>query len=93
MFVGILRLDLLVPGSDSLKDKRRVTRSLIERLRRRFGVSAAEVDGQGLWQRAIVGTCFVSGEQAEVQKALDGMIAWVSAQDGVELTSYDMEIR
>ncbi len=60
MRVGILRVDLHVPGAHSLKDKRRVIRSLKDRLFARFNVSVAEVGAQDLWQRAELGIALVA---------------------------------
>ena len=46
-----VRLELELPFSSSLKDKRRTLRSLKDRLRRK-NVSVVESDRQDLWQRA-----------------------------------------
>lgn len=62
MRMGWIRADLLIPMSHSLKDKRRPLRSLLEKLRNRFHVSAAEVDCQDLHQRAVIGVALVSGD-------------------------------
>lgn len=63
LLVGLLVLDLFIPASFSLKDKRRVIRSLQDRIRARFNVAAAEVDFQDLHQRAQL--AFVSVASAE----------------------------
>ena len=55
MYVAVASVTIHIPESRSLKSKRRVVRSLVERIRTRFGVSTAEVDGQGTWQSATVG--------------------------------------
>ena len=62
MHVGACMLTLHVPASHSLKDKRQVVRSLIERLRRQFNVAAAEVEEQDSWQTAVLGLVVVSNE-------------------------------
>lgn len=77
MFVGVLQVELSVPGAYSLKEKRHVLKGLIERLRRDFAVSAAEVDRQDVWNSAIVGVAFVSNDarhaQARLQHVLNAM--------------------
>ena len=59
MVVGVCTLDLHLPGVDSLKGKRQILLSLKERIQRKFNVSIAEVDGQDLWQRAVLGVVSV----------------------------------
>lgn len=61
MYVGVYRIELHVPGSQSLKMKRSVVQSLRTRLAQ-LGVSVAEVEGQDLWQRAVLGVGAVSSD-------------------------------
>jgi uncharacterized protein YlxP (DUF503 family) len=71
--VGVIAWELEVYGAQSLKDKRRVVKSIRERLRSRFPVSAAETAFQDLWQRAEIAACVVSGDRHHVDEVLDGM--------------------
>ena len=71
--VGVIVWELEVLGSQSLKDKRRVVKSLRERLQSRFRVSAAETNYQDLWQRSELAACVVSGEQHHATEVLDSM--------------------
>jgi len=73
MFVGIVRIELHLPGAQSLKDKRQVVRSLKERIRNRVHASVAEVDYQDLWQRAALGVAIVSGERRQVDEMLQAV--------------------
>ena len=73
MFVGIVRIELHLPASGSLKDKRQVVRSLKERIRNRVHASVAEVDHQDLWQRAALGVAIVSGERRQVNEMLEAV--------------------
>ena len=58
--IAFLTLELRIEGAHSLKDKRQVVRSLKDRLRAHFNVSVAEMDTNGLWQRATVGVVSIS---------------------------------
>ena len=60
--IGVLTLEINVPEAHSLKEKRHVVRGLKDRLRSRFNVSVAEIDGQDSWQRAVVAAVTVSGD-------------------------------
>lgn len=70
MFVAAVKLQLRIEGARSLKDKRRVLRSLLDRARRDLGVGAAEVDDQNLWNVASVGACAVSASRNVAREAV-----------------------
>ena len=70
MVVGVRRWELHLAGCQSLKDKRRIVKSLKDRLHDRFNVSAAEVDHQDLWQRAAIAAAVVSGDARHVEEVL-----------------------
>ncbi|HHF58000.1 MAG TPA: DUF503 domain-containing protein, partial [candidate division WOR-3 bacterium] len=52
MLVGVLILDLYIPASNSLKDKRGILKRLKDRIRNKFNVSVSEIDDQDVWRRA-----------------------------------------
>ncbi len=68
--IGVLTLDLHIQHSQSLKDKRQVVRSLKDRLRSKFNVATAEIDGQDSWQHAVVGVVTVSSDRTRVEQVL-----------------------
>ena len=51
MVIGIMRLTLFLPENHSLKGKRQVSRSLVQRIRNRFNVAVSEVADQDRWQQ------------------------------------------
>ena len=61
MFVGVYRIELFFPASQSLKAKRSIVNSLKTRLSQ-LNLAVAEVDGQDLWQRAVLGAAAVSSD-------------------------------
>ena len=88
MFVGIVRIELHLPASRSLKDKRSVVRSLKERIRQRVSAAVAEVDHRDLWQRAALGVAVVSGERRQVGEMLESVRRLVDATHGAELLDW-----
>lgn len=70
MVVGVRRWDLHLAGCQSLKDKRRIVKSLKDKLHQRFNVSASEVDHQDLWQRAALAAAVVSNDARHVEEVL-----------------------
>ncbi len=74
MVVGVCTLELEIPASQSLKDKRHVVKSLIARVRQDFNVSIAEVDSQDTWQRAVIGIVCVSSDEKYAHGLLEKVI-------------------
>jgi len=74
LFVGVLQVELSIPGAYSLKEKRHVLKGLLERLRRDFGVAAAEVDRQDTWNSAMIGVAFVSNDARHAESHLQHVL-------------------
>ena len=89
--VGLLTLQLHIEHAHSLKEKRHVLRSLKDRLRNRFNVSVAEVDGQDTWQRSVVAVVTVSGERQRVQDLLSKVESEAERILGGELVGSEVE--
>ena len=70
MVVGVTRWELHLPASHSLKDKRRVVKSLKDRLHARYAVSVAEVDHHETWQRAAIACAVVSADHRHAEEVL-----------------------
>jgi uncharacterized protein YlxP (DUF503 family) len=92
--IGALTLEIQIEDSHSLKDKRNVVRSLKDRLRSKFNVSVAEIDGHGTWNRAVVAAVTVSKdrEYAEqllqaVEKEADHLLGGALTSTGIEWLS------
>jgi len=75
MHTGSLEARLLVRGSRSLKDKRQVVRSILDRLRNQFNVSAAEVGARDHRQLVILGFAAVGEEARDVRGVLEQVVA------------------
>ncbi|NOT34376.1 MAG: DUF503 domain-containing protein [Candidatus Eisenbacteria bacterium] len=88
MFVGIVRIELHVPGASSLKDKRSVVRSLKDRIRERCSAAVAEVDHQDLWQRCALGVVVVSGTSHHIDELLQSVRQQVYSTPGAELLDW-----
>ena len=78
--VGLLSIELHMPGARSLKDKRSVLRSLKDRLRK-HNVAVAEVDHQDLWQRARLGVVAIGTGQESVDRTLEGVVGEIERHD------------
>jgi len=83
------KLTFYIPQSTSLKDKRQVRRSLIEKTRYTFNVAIAEIDTQDVHQTLTVGVAVVSGDGAHRENALDEIIRFMEKNADAELTAVD----
>jgi uncharacterized protein len=80
MHTAAMRIELHVPDSRSLKDKRRVLRPFIEGLRRLASLSVAEVDHHDTWQRAAVAVAVVAPDAAALERLVDRVRRYVDEQ-------------
>lgn len=72
MPVGMVQLEIHLPDSGSLKERRQVVRSLKDQLRHRFNVSVAELDAEpDLWQRATIGIAAIAADRNYLRGLLD----------------------
>jgi len=92
VFVGVLRLTLHLPDPGSLKSKRHLLRSAIDRVKAKFNVSIAEVADNDLWQRSVVGVSAVGNDHAFVNETLDKVADFVASVHGGQLQLLDREI-
>ena len=90
MHTGVCKIKLHLPGSQSLKGKRRIVKSIISRLRSQHNISVAEVDDQDLWQLATLGIACVSNHNQHVDEILSKVVNFI-AQNYPELEIVDHE--
>jgi uncharacterized protein YlxP (DUF503 family) len=92
MVVGLCTVELFIPDSQSLKDKRQVLHSLRDRLRGKFNLSVAEVGDQDLWQKAVLGMACVANEGSHVNQVLEQALNVIKSMPSVELVRTRMEL-
>ena len=90
-YVGILSVELLFPGSRSLKEKRMHLRSAKAQLQNRVGASVAEVDHHDTWQRSRLTLSCVAREYREAERLLDDAERWLNGQ-AWEVARADREV-
>ncbi len=92
MFVGSLRVRLLLRESRSLKDKRQVVRSIKDRLRNEFNVSVAEVDAQDQHQLAVLGVAMVGAERGPVRATLEKIHEALRRHPVAEFLDHELDV-
>ena len=74
MPVGLLTLEIHLPYSHSLKEKRAVLRKIRDRLRSRFNVAVAELDHRDVWQVATIGVVSISDSRQLLDTVLHDVL-------------------
>lgn len=93
MIVGISVFELHLPSSRSLKDKRRVVKSLVDRIHQRFRVSVAETGFQDLHQRSEISiAAVVAGKESEMDKLMEQLRNLVEGDPEIYLTHWEPQI-
>ena len=89
--IAFLTLELHIEAAQSLKDKRKVVRSLKDRLRAHFNVAVAELAHQETWQRSRVGVVSISGDSGHLEKSLADIAAESERVLGRDLVSQQID--
>ncbi len=92
MVIGISIFELHVPAARSLKQKRKVVRSLIDRIHQRFRVSIAETDFHDLHQRSEITLAAVAQTASEGLKIMDVVRDLIDSQPEAQLLMWDPQI-
>jgi len=85
-------LEIHLPYSHSLKDKRNVLRKTAERLRSRFNFSVSEIEHQELWQRGRLGAVSVGPDAKLLEELAESLVRESERILGGDLVSYHIEI-
>jgi len=92
MILGVLQVEVMIDGSQTLKDKRRVVSSLKDRLHREHMVSVAEVDLQDDPRRAVLGIALAASSVPVCQSTLDLVLGKLRSSRDCVLTDHQQEI-
>lgn len=92
MVIGVLEIDIRLFSCNSLKDKRRIVKSLISRIRNNFNVSVAEIGDYDLWQRTYLGIAFLSSDTSYSNRVLDKILEFIQRQREIFVVDCKKEI-
>ena len=92
MVVGTGLIDLLIPESGSLKEKRSVLKRIIQRTQNEFNVSIAEVGDNDLWRRARVGFSVVGNDKPYINAKVDHILRFIERLELAEILRSRIEI-
>ncbi|MCD6161214.1 MAG: DUF503 domain-containing protein [candidate division Zixibacteria bacterium] len=91
MLIGVMQVRLHLPNSGSLKGKRRILKSLKDRLKNKFNVSVAELENQDIWQSSTIGMAIISNDKQFANSVLSKAADLVNNQPDIIVTDIQME--
>jgi len=89
--LAFLQVDLHIPHSRSLKDKRSVLKRLINLLRTQYNVAVAEIGHHDAWKSAHIGVVTINNEAEDTHRILQRVIRAIGDFDSCDLTDYHIE--
>lgn len=92
MFIGVLRVEFMLHGNESLKDKRRVAQSLKQKVRNKFNVAIAEVGSENNMDYLSLSIVSVSNDKKHLESRMTKCLNMVQAACDEELVYDDIEI-
>ena len=93
MLIGALLVKIYIPGAASLKEKRRVIKSVTQKIRNRFNVSVAEINNENRWQRATLGVAVIGDSQVFLERQLQLILNFMDAEPRWEVTETEITWR
>lgn len=92
MVIGTCRITLHLPYNHSLKEKRHIVKSIIDKVRWRFNVSIAEIGHQDKWQLVTFGLATISSSSKVVNQVISSVISFIEdSKDDIQLVDYEIE--
>ena len=91
MITVITRIELSLSGVNSLKEKRRILKSLLAGLKNKFNISIAEIDDNDVYRKAVIGAAIVSNKSSYGNQVIAKVIDEIRKRPDVLLTNYETE--
>ena len=93
MIIASCLITLELEAVFSLKEKRSIVKSILNRLPQKFNVAVAEVDQQDVWGTAVIGLVTVGNDAAHLHSQLQKAVTWLeSHRPDVPIADYEIEI-
>ncbi len=92
MTVGVCKVELQIPANRSLKEKRRVVKSLKDRVQARFEVAIAEVDRLDEYQRATLGIACVANDSRHVDEVLSKVVSFIEGSPDALVLDVEIDL-
>ena len=91
MKILLIRVTLRASWVHSLKEKRMIIKSLIERLKHKFNISVGEVDKQDIHKDLVIGISAVCGSSAQIDSTMENIINFIEQNTDAEIINIENE--
>jgi uncharacterized protein YlxP (DUF503 family) len=92
MVIGILRIELHLYDNRSLKGKRKIVKSIVEKTKHKFNAAVAEVGSNDKWQKIELGVATVGNDRRHVDSSLTNILAFLESLGLAEIVDSQIEI-
>ena len=92
MVVGLCTVEIYLPNAHSLKDKRGIVKSVIQRLRNKFNISVCELDHHDVWKNATLGLAGVSKDKEIIDRTFGAIEEFLEGLGDFLVVRFELEI-
>ncbi|MDQ2087166.1 DUF503 domain-containing protein [Herbivorax sp. ANBcel31] len=92
MVIGVCKVILNIDEAFSLKEKRQIVRSIVEKLKTKFNASVAEVELNDVWKKAVIGISCTSNKSSHADSMMANMVNFIENDGRAVLFDYSTEI-
>lgn len=92
MVVGTLKIEFRLYDNHSLKGKRKVVKSIVDKVKSRFNVSIAEVGSNDMWQKIELGISTVGNDRRHIDSSLNRALGYIESLYLAQIVNTQMEI-
>ena len=92
MVIGLCIVEHLIGEAGSLKDKRRILKSMMDRVKAHYNVSIAEIDQHDIWQRSTIAFTCVTNERKHAFRVLNSVVKFFEKQRESQVLDYQIEM-
>ncbi len=92
MVVGILRIEMYVHDNRSLKGKRKIVKSMVDKVKNKFNASIAEIGSNDKWQKIELGVSTIGNDRRHIDASLNNILAYVESLYLAEIVDSEIEI-
>ena len=92
MVVGTLRVEFLLHDNRSLKGKRKVVRSMIDKVKHKFNAAIAEIGSNDKWQKIEIGISTVGNDRRHIDSSLNNILVFLESLYLAEIVDTETEI-
>ncbi len=93
MVIGLLRIEIYIESSRSLKDKRKIIKSLIQKLKSKFAnLSVSEVELLNNWKKSIIAIVTVSNEITYINSVIDKVLNFIKEGNNYQVVDTEIEL-